>query len=231
MMTHPEPKRVLILGGGEGATLREVLKHACVDHLTMVDIDGELVDICRTCLPEWSDGAFENPKADLFIGDAEAYVKGTKETFDIIISDLTDPVEKGPSVQLFTLEFFKKVFDLLSEDGLFVLQAGSTDILYHQFFTSCAATLKKLFPVVRPYWTFIFSFGQPWGFILASKKHDPIKKSVAEVKKVMERRRVSGLKFYRPALQEGLFALPLYLEESQKRAPVLTEKKPYIWTA
>lgn len=231
MITHPEPKRVLILGGGEGATLREVLKHGCVENLTMVDIDGELVDICRAHLPEWSAGAFEHPKTHLLIGDAEDYVKGTGETFDIVISDLTEPLEDGPSIRLFTLEFFQKVFDILNDDGFFVLQAGSTDTLTHQFFTSCAATLAKVFPVVRPYWTFVFSFGLPWGFVMASKKNDPLKQSVTEVKKVMEHRRIEGLKFYRPALRRGFFALPFYLEDSFKKASVLTEKNPFIWTA
>ncbi|NQT79765.1 MAG: polyamine aminopropyltransferase [Candidatus Aminicenantes bacterium] len=229
LFSHPFPQKVLVLGGGEGATIREVLRHGTVEKVTMVDIDKELIDICQKYLPEWSEGAFSNPRTTLIFSDARQFIKETKNKFDVIISDLTEPVEKGLSVFLFTKEFFEKVFEVLKEDGLFVLQAGSTDPFYNQFFCSLVKTLEKVFPLVRPYWTFVLSFSMPWGFIIASKKEDPLKINEEEILKKIRSRKIEKLKFYHPGLHKGYFALPLYLIKSLKQGKVLTDKEPFIW--
>jgi spermidine synthase len=174
LITHAAPKKVLIIGGGEGATLRETLRHSTVEKVVMIDIDKKLVELCQKHLPEWSDGAFSDSRTRLRFGDARRYIERTTQKFDVIVSDLTEPVKEGPSVYLFTKEFFEKTFQTLKEDGIFVLQAGGADPFYYQFFTACAKTLNEIYPLVRPYWTFVFSFCNPWGFILASKKTDPL---------------------------------------------------------
>ena len=163
LITHPAPKYVLIIGGGEGATLREVLRHDPVLKATMVDIDQELVKLCQEHLPEWSNGAFHNPKTHLIFGEARRFIEDSQESYDVIISDLTDPTDKDPSIYLFTEEFFGNIHEVLTQDGLFVLQAGSADPLCHEFFASCTKTLEEIFPIVRPYWVPMFSFGLPWG--------------------------------------------------------------------
>lgn len=229
LITHPEPRRVLILGGGEGATLREVLRHSTVEKVTMVDIDKKLVELCQEYLPEWSDGAFSSPKTDLVIGDARRFVEETQQKYDIVISDLTEPLEKGPSVYLFTEEFFTRVFKILEEKGMFVLQAGSTDPVYSQFYCSLAKTLERAFPLVRPYWTFVLSFAQPWGFILASRSEDPLKLAEDEIAAVIRSRKIRKLKFYHSGIHQSYFALPLYLIKELNRGKILTDKNPYIW--
>ena len=229
LITHPSPRRALIFGGGEGATLREVLKHGTIEEAIMVDIDKKLVELCRKYLPEWSDGAFSNPKTDLVYGDARRFVEKTQKKFDIIISDLTEPLDKGPSVYLFTEEFFSRIFDILEENGLFVLQAGSTDPVYNQFYCSLAKTLERIFPLVRPYWTFVLSFGLPWGFILASRSEDPLKLKEGRISDRIRGRKIRKLKFYHPGLHKGYFALPLYLMKDLKKGKILTDKKPFIW--
>ncbi len=229
LVTHPSPRKVLILGGGEGATLREVLKHGTVEKATMVDIDKKLVELCQEYLPEWSDGAFSSPKADLIYGDARQFVEKTQQKYDVIISDLTEPLEKGPSLYLFTEEFFTRIFEILEENGLFVLQAGSTDPFYDQFYCSLVKTLERVFPLVRPYWTFVLSFGLPWGFILASRSEDPLKLAEDQISAIIRSRKIKKLKFYHPGLHRGYFALPLYLMEDLKEGKILTDKKPYIW--
>ncbi len=229
LLTHPEPQRVLVLGGGEGATLREVLRHGSVREATMVDIDKELVGLCEKYLPEWSDGALSDSRSKTIFGDALKYVERSKKKFDVVISDLTEPIEGGPSVDLFTLDFFRKVSRILKEDGLFVLQAGNTDLYDHRFFVSCTRTLEQVFAVVRPYWTFMFSFCCPWGFILASLERDPLKIGSSELKERIKNRRIRGLKYYHPGIQEALFALPVYLVKGMKKGSILTRKKPYIW--
>lgn len=229
LLTHPSPKNVLIIGGGEGATLREVLRHEPVKKATMVDIDKELVRLCQEYLPEWSDGAFSNSKTHLIFEDARRFVEKTDEKFDVVVSDLTEPIKEGPSVYLFTKEFFGSIYQVLEEDGLLVLQAGSTDPFYHEFFASCARTLEDVFPLVRPYWSFIFSFGLPWGFVLASKKEDPLQLEEEEILQRLKKRGVENLRFYHPPLHKGFFALPFYLTESLKKGKILTDSEPFIW--
>ncbi len=229
MMTHPKPQRILVLGGGEGATLREVYRHSTVKSITMVDIDEELVGICRKHLPEWSDGAYENTRTRLVIGDARQFVEETQEKFDVVISDLTEPLEESPSVYLFTKEFYEKINKILHDNGVLVIQAGSTDPTYHEFFNSCAKTLGSVFPIVRPYWTFVFSFGGPWGFVVASKKEDPLDLEKNDLKERTDSRRIKGLKFYHDGLHKGFFALPQYLVKGQEKGRVLTDREPFIW--
>jgi spermidine synthase len=231
LITHTAPRKVLIIGGGEGATLRETLRHLSVEKAVMVDIDRKLVKLCQEHMPEWSDGAFSDVRTRLIFGDARRYVERTKQEFDIIISDLTEPLKEGPSVYLFTKEFFEKIFLALKEDGVFVLQAGGADPFYNQFFASCAKTLKDIFPLVRPYWAFIFSFSNPWGFVLASKKTDPLGLDEKEISKRMSSRGVKKLKFYHPGFHHGLFSLPVYLIKALKKGRILTDKKPFIWEA
>ncbi len=229
LITHPFPRRVLIFGGGEGATLREVLKHGTIEEAIMVDIDKKLVELCQKYLPEWSDGAFSSPKTNLVYGDARRFVEKTQKKFDIIISDLTEPLRKGPSVYLFTEEFFSRIFEILEENGLFVLQAGSTDPVYNQFYCSLAKTLERVFPLVRPYWNFVLSFGLPWGFILASRSEDPLKLKEGRISDRIRDRKIRKLKFYHPGLHKGYFVLPLYLMKDLKKGRILMDKKPFIW--
>ncbi|MFQ6070567.1 MAG: polyamine aminopropyltransferase [Candidatus Aminicenantales bacterium] len=229
LISHPSPTKVLVIGGGEGATIREVLRHDGVEKAVMVDIDRKLVELCQEYLPPWSAGSFSNSKTRLLFGDAKEYLAGVNEEFDVIVSDLTEPVREGPSVYLFTREFFSRVDAALNEDGIFVLQAGSTDPYYNNFFASCAKTLGEIFPLVRPYWTFVFSFGMPWGFIVASKKEDPVALDEQEISRRIEKRGIEGLRFYHPGLHRSLFSLPLYLLQDLKKGRILTDKEPFIW--
>jgi spermidine synthase len=229
LISNPQPRRALAIGGGEGATLREILKHSTVEEAVMVDIDEELVNLCQEHLPEWSDGAFSDKRTRLVFEDARNFIENIRDKFDVIISDLTEPIEGGPSVHLFTREFFQKISNALKNDGIFVLQAGSIDPYYHQFYASCVKTLENVFPIVRPYWTFITSFGMAWGFILASQRIDSVKLKKEEVMKRLEDRSVKGIHFYHSGLHRGLFSLPLYLERSFVKAEMLTDKEPFIW--
>ncbi|MGQ9672140.1 MAG: polyamine aminopropyltransferase [Candidatus Aminicenantales bacterium] len=231
LLTHPRPKKVLILGGGEGATLREVLRHSCVQRATMLDLDQELVEVSRRHLPEWSQGAFLNPRAKILFREARGFVEKTKQKFDLVISDLTEPLRETPSVPLFTKEFFSRVDTVLNDDGVFVLQAGSADPHYFHFFGSCVKTLIAVFPVVRPYWTFMFSFSLPWGFVLASKNKDPLQLGELELRRRLAERKVRNLRFYRARLHQSLFILPRYLEQAIQTGRVLSDKDPFIWEA
>jgi spermidine synthase len=228
-LTHPKAQNILIIGGGEGATLREVLRHNGVRRATMVDIDRQLVRLCQEHLPEWSSGAFSDPRTKVIYGNALKYVEKCRQKFDIVISDLTEPLEKGPSLYLFTEEFYRKISRILTEEGMLVIQAGSTDIVYNKFFSSCSRTLALVFPVVRPYWNFMFSFFSPWGFILASRKHDPLGRDDRWLKTKFSDLNKKELAYYHPGIHRALFALPKYLEKALKKGDILTDKNPFVW--
>lgn len=230
MLAHPDPRKVLILGGGEGATLREVLKHNTVERAVMVDIDGELVELCKKELPQWSDGAFDDPRSEVIIGDARKFVEETDEKFDVIISDLTEPLEEGPSRLLFTKEFYTSVRDRLSDNGVLVVQSGSADIYYHEFWVDLVTTLSGIFPTVRPYHTYIFSFNLDWAFTLALKSEDFELPELPVLEQLLKARGVEKLRFYTPEMHLAMFALPRYLKDDfEKGGRVLTDEDPFIW--
>lgn len=230
MLNHPDPRNILILGGGEGATMREVLRYPEVEKVTMVDIDKELIEICKQYLPEWSEGAFDHPKTELIIGDARRFVEETQGKYDVIISDLTEPVSQGPSVMLFTEEFYLLIRSKLKENGLFVMQAGSADVIHHEFFLSCYQTLKKVFPGVKPFWVFVLSFGLPWGFLAAAKVESSLAADEEKIKSRYENLNREGVRFYWPEMHRSYFVLPAYLLKNINQGKVITDKNPYIWT-
>ncbi len=232
MFSHPEPQRILILGGGEGATLREVLKHPSVKEAHMVDIDDELVELCRKYMPSWSAGAFEDHRAKLSFVDARTYVEETNSIFDVIISDLTEPIEEGPSIKLFTREFYMQVYNKLSDDGIFIAQAGSIDPIYPNFAASLYTTLKTVFPIVRIYTEFIFSFQLPWAFVIASKSIDPLKVDMKLLEKRMELIGKDSFQHYYPERHLASFNLPKYfLKSIDEKGVVIKDDAPFIWQA
>ncbi|MEM4925027.1 MAG: polyamine aminopropyltransferase [Thermofilaceae archaeon] len=211
MMTHPDPKRVLIVGGGEGATAREVLRYPTVEKVVMVDIDGELVDLCRRYMPEWSQGAFEDPRLELVIADGRKYIEETGESFDVVILDLTDPLPGTPSVYLYTREFYELVKGRLRPGGVMVTQATSL-----RYTLDASAKIRNAvasaFPLARLYTTSVTSFMSHWGFVLGSLGRDPLSVAREEL-----RARLSSLKggvaFYDEEVHYHLFHLPRFIRE------------------
>lgn len=168
MLNFGRPKRVLILGGGEGATSREVLRWKCVERVVMVDIDGEVVEACRKHLPEMHRGSFDDPRHQLIIGDALKYLDETDEQWDVVLSDLSDPVEHGPALELFTREYFERVRAIMSPGGTFAVQAGPVSAADMSFHIGLVNTVAAVFANAASYQANVPSFGCPWGFCLAS---------------------------------------------------------------
>ena len=224
MALHPRALDILIMGGGEGATVREILKHPRVKRVTMVDIDGEVVDFCKQYLEEWHRGSLTHSKTRLIIQDARQFIFETQETFDLIFSDLPTPVEGGPATPLYTLEFYRKMLTRLKPQGLFVAQAGSGSLSQFHFHSTLHHTLQKVFKVVRPYYAFVPSFDVPWAFLLASQKADPLKLTAKAVDKKFRRIRAQ-LHFYDGVAHEGLFRIPKYLRTYlQQEGPAIIAK-------
>lgn len=167
------PRNVLILGGGEGATSREVLRWKSVERCTMVDIDGPVVEACREHLEPMHRGAFDDPRHDLVIDDALKYIKDeTKKPgggWDLIVSDLSDPIEDGPSFPLFTKEYFADLKDILAPHGLLVVQSGPVAPHGLPTHAKLANTLKDVFGRTRSMATITNAYGAPWSYIVTGK--------------------------------------------------------------
>jgi len=230
LISHPNPENVLILGGGEGATVRELLKHKTVKKITMVDIDGEVIDFCKQHLESWHQGAFEDKRCNLVVGDAKKFIETKNEKFDIIISDLPSPIEGGPAYQLYTIEFYHTLLKRLEKNGVFVMQAGSGNLLQIELHQVLYSTLKKIFKYVRPCYAYVPSFDVPWAFLIASNARDPLSQSREEADAAIKKRIRGPLKFYDGITHTGLFHVPKYLRtllESEKR--VITKDKPIFF--
>ena len=213
MLTHPEPHRVMIIGGGEGATLREALRYPSVNEAVMVDIDKDVVESCREHLPRWHQGAFDDPRSEVLHADARKYLEDAKEPFDVIIIDLSDPIEEGPAYLLFTREFYNLVNERLTEKGIIAVQAGATSINSLLNYGAIYQTLKTKFPVVRPYQAFIPAYGWPWGFSFASKVLDPCDIPTDDFEARIAQRVTGGMKYLTGALCRAQFVLPKHIAE------------------
>ena len=231
MITHPRPERVFIAGGGEGATLREVLSHNTVKRAVMVDIDEQVVALCQKFLPDYSRGSFKDKRTELLHVDARDYLAKSRELFDIIIIDLPDPIEEGPAYLLYTQEFYQMVRDRLTQNGMISVQAGSAALTELLNFSAVNNTLKSVFSIVCPYQADVPCFGGPWGFCLASLNLNPVLLSAAEVDSRISARSLTHLKFYDGLTHQGIFSIPKYLrEELSQQTKLITDDQPlYIY--
>lgn len=211
MVAHPSPRRVLILGGGEGAALREVLKHKTVAEAVMVDIDGEVVEAAREHLPAMHQGAFDDPRARAVIMDGFKYIEEASargEKYDVVVMDLTDPYGPEIAQSLYSAHFFKKVKGLLSADGVLVTQAGDS-FFFEEEYNSILGNIAAAFKRAAEYTVWIPSFGYAVNFILASDSVDPRPLTAEEVDRRLAERGVSTL-FYSGRAHVALMNFPIY---------------------
>jgi len=201
---------VLILGGGEGATLREVLRHPGVRRCTMVDIDGDVVELSKKYLPEWSDGAFEDPRANVIIGDALAYLKNDPGTYGVVISDLTEPLADSPSFPLFNGEVFADIKTRLAPGGVYVLQASTAGFHNMALHAKMARSLRRFFTHVASFYTHVPAFDNDWAFIACSDAVDVAALEPERIERYVRELRGENY-FYDAQTHRRLFSLPLYL--------------------
>lgn len=198
--THVNPERVLVIGGGDGGAIREVLKHKSVKKATLAEIDDKVVEVSKKFLPSISCG-LEDKRADIQICDGIKYIQEHKNEFDVIIVDSTDPI--GPAVGLFSGQFYKMVYDALKDDGIFVAQTESP--FYNvDLIKNIHRDLKELFPIVRLYLATVPTYpGGLWTFTLGSKIYDPLNvKSFEDI----------DTKYYSPEIHNSAFVLPPFVK-------------------
>jgi spermidine synthase len=227
MLAHPDPRRVLVMGGGEGATLREVLRHPGVTRAVMVDIDAELVGLCKERLPTFHAGAFDDPRTELVFTDGRGWLAAQIDgALDVIILDLPEPLEGGPALTLFTREMYDLARSKLAPGGVVAVQSGSAGPLGH-LMADIHATLRAVFSRVVAYTAFVPSFMDLYGFQVAGGPDLAWPGTAAAAARLQDR----GLTSFR-WLGPDFFASPPYLPRSlqaklRQEGRVLTDARPF----
>lgn len=201
--THPNPAKVLVIGGGDGGTIREIIKHPKVKQATLVEIDGQVIETAKRFLPEIS-VALDDPKVRVIVDDGIRHVQDNENTYDLIIVDSTDPV--GPAVGLFSKEFYQQIYKSLTEDGIFVAQTESP-FFNRDLISRIQKDLADIFAVNKLVLSSIPTYpGGLWTFSMGSKKHDPQqvnKESIAQL----------DTKYYSADIHFSSMVLPPFIKE------------------
>jgi len=226
MISHPNPRKVLIVGGGEGATAREVERYDMVEELEMVDLDGELIELVKKYLP-WSREGFSDPRLKLTIMEGREYLsKQPDGKYDVIIMDATDPAEFSPAIKLYTREFYQLAFRKLRDNGILVTQSSSPAHTL-KLSLSILKTIGSVFPRSSLYSIYVKSFASIWSFSIGSKGPQPSTLSSEEVDRRLKERNVRGLRFYSGDVHEALFKLTEAILRNWRAEPIiLTDEKP-----
>lgn len=203
LFTHPNPEKVLIVGGGDGGAVRETLKHKSVCRVVLVEIDAGVIEAAKKYLPEIS-CKLEDPRVEIIIGDGIKYIQTHKNEFDVIMIDSTDPI--GPAQGLFVKEFYDAVYKCLTVDGLFTAQTESP-FFNKKLIKSVYNDISSIFPITRLYTAFIPTYpGGMWTFTIGSKQHDPLKTDMLKIADINTR-------YYTPELHKSCFVLPKFVKE------------------
>jgi spermidine synthase len=206
MMHHKAPKTVLVIGGGDGGTIREVLKHKTVEKAVLCEIDGMVIDVCKKYLPTIA-CELDNPKVEILVEDAIEYIKNKENMFDIILIDSTDPM--GPGEGLFTEEFYTNVKKALKKDGIMVAQSESP-VANKQEIKKMYDLLKKVFPITSTYTSNIPTYpGGYWAWAFCSNEVKPLSYFAED----RENDIVKTCKVYNREYHNARFALPNFLKE------------------
>ena len=212
MATNLNIKRVLVIGAGDGGTVRELTRYPTIEHIDMVEIDKMVVDVCKEFLPQTA-CKLDDPRVHLYFEDGLRYIRSKENEYDLIIVDSTDPF--GPGEGLFTKEFYGNCFKALTEDGILVNQHENA------YYTSFAQSMRRahcrivnLFPICKVYQAHIPTYPSGhWLFGFASKKYDP----VADLKADAWNQLGIYTRYYNTDLHRGCFALPTYINELLER--------------
>ncbi len=230
ILIHPKPQNFAIMGGGEGATLREILSYKNTKKVIMVDIDHNILKFARKYLESWHKGSFNDERTVLLVQDAKKFIEKTTLKFDIIYSDLPSPIEEGPAYSLYTIEFYKKLKEKLNEDGIFAMQAGPGHLLQLELHCALYHTLSKIFKYVGSYNFFIPSYDMPWSYIIASDK-DIFNLDKKKIKDKLNKDFSKEMELIDESVMQNLFNLPLYIKNKIKNnKKFITEKKPFFFS-
>lgn len=204
-LSHGNVRKALILGGGDGGSAEELLKHTSVERIVLAELDEAVIRVSREHFQSIHKGALDDPRVDIRIGDGLAYVRDSDERFDLVLLDLTDP--DTPASELYTPAFFASVKRLLAPGGAMVLHTG-TPVFAPQVVQTIYRALKQHFTVVAPLGLYIPLYGAYWSMAVCSDQLDPRQQSDTEVARRLKALELDQLGYYNEATHRGLFALP-----------------------
>lgn len=212
MAVHPHVQNVLVIGAGDGGVIRELTRYSDIEHIDMVEIDPEVVSVCRQFLPKTAGSWLDDPRVSIHYEDGLKFIRRHENVYDLIIVDSTDPF--GPGEGLFTREFYGNCYKALRDDGIMVNQHESP--FYQEDATACQRAHKRIvesFPISRVYQAHIPTYPSGhWLFGFASKQYHPLK----DLDEARWNARGLTCKYYTTTLHKGAFYIPAYVEDLLK---------------
>ncbi|MDH5718208.1 MAG: polyamine aminopropyltransferase [Spirochaetia bacterium] len=214
-------KKALVIGGGDGGAIEELLKYPNLEKVVMVELDEDVVTASKEYIPNISNGAFDSSKLELRFEDGIKYIQNTNESFDQILLDLTDPF--GPSTELYTKEFYQTVSKKLSAQGVLSLHIESP-ISRPEVFARIYWTLKSIFKYVTPMVNYVPMYGSLWGFAAASNNTNVTDITKETIISRLKNHNIQNLKFYNENTHFSVMAMPQYINEiiKEEKSPILS---------
>jgi spermidine synthase len=212
-VAHPGPRRALVIGGGDGGSSEELLKHSTLEMVHMAELDPEVIEVSKARFARVHRNVFDDPRLKVTVGDGLAYLRQTAVRYDLVSMDLTDPV--GPSVELYSPATFALAKRAMSAQSALTLHIGSP-FSHPQRVRETLASLRQVFRLVTPYFVHIPIYGSIWGFACASDALDPRSLTPEQVERVLAERKVGDLQYYNGETHRAVFALPNYVRELVK---------------
>ena len=209
LSAHPHPLAALVIGGGDGGSCEEILKHSTIEQVHLVELDADVIEVAKEYFANVHHGVFANPKLKVTIGDGAAYLRGAAHKYDFIALDLTDPA--GLAAELYTADFFRHCLHALNREGILSVHIGSP-IAHPQRVSASMKNLRDVFPLVRPYFVYIPTYGSVWGFACASATLDVCAPTAQQIDERLKIRGVAARQYYNGAIHHALFALPEYIK-------------------
>lgn len=201
MRTHPAPRRILIVGGGDGGTVREVSKYPLVERIVLAELDRKVIEASRRYLPQLG-SAFDDPRVEINIVNALEYVRANRSAFDVVIIDSPDPL--GPAKDLFGATFYRDVFESLTAEGIMVAQSESP-VLNRQLIRQIYTNIRQAFPAFYYYLAPVPTYpGGLWSFAMGSKYHSPLQPENDFLPE--------GTRYYTPQIHRSAFTLPPFVQ-------------------
>jgi len=207
-ITHPQPASALIVGGGDGGSAEELLKHPSLKAVTLCEIDLAVVDISRKYLQSVHRGAFDDPRLTLKIEDGFAFVRNATDQYDLIVLDLTDA--GGPSEALYTQEFYRACAARLSPTGAMTMHVASP-IAHPERVRKTLASLRSVFAIVTPYLTCVPLYGGMWMMACCSSSLDPKGMSILDIDRRIAQRGIRNLQYYNGDMHRSALAFPNFV--------------------
>ena len=209
-VTHPSPRSALIIGGGDGGSVRQLLMHPSIERIVVCELDAAVIAMARRYLPRIHQGSLDDPRVELVICDGFDYVARRREPVDLLVLDLTDP--QGLAAPLYSRHFFAECARLLGSEGILSLHLCSPQ-LQPQLFTHLMTELSAVFACVRPILVPVLLYGGLWSLVCASQSQDPKALTQDEITRRLAQRQIHNLNYYNAETHTAALALPNFVRD------------------